>query len=255
MYNVIHKNREGEAYMGRHGTIAGRKAAQDSKRSAMFTKYARAITVAAKTGGDPEYNVSLKHAIEKAKSINMPNDNISRAIKRGTGELEGATYETGSFEGYGPSGVAVIVDVLTDNKNRTTSSVKHAFDKYGGNLGTPGCVSYMFSRKGYFLIEKTDDIDEDALMEAALEAGMEDMKTYDDSFEIFTEPDDFPVVSEALKNAGYEFVEADIEYLPSMEAEPKTEEDIKNLKKLIEILEDNDDVQKVYHNCGVDLGD
>lgn len=255
MYNVIHKNREGEAYMGRHGTIAGRKAAQDSKRSAMFTKYARAITVAAKAGGDPEYNVSLKHAIEKAKSINMPNDNISRAIKRGTGELEGATYETGSFEGYGPSGVAVIVDVLTDNKNRTTSSVKHAFDKYGGNLGTPGCVSYMFSRKGYFLIEKTDDLDEDALMEAALEAGMEDMKTYDDSFEIFTEPDDFPVVSEALKNAGYEFVEADIEYLPSMEAEPKTEEDIKNLKKLIEILEDNDDVQKVYHNCGVDLGD
>lgn len=241
--------------MGRHGTIAGRKAAQDSKRSAMFTKYARAITVAAKAGGDPEYNVSLKHAIEKAKSINMPNDNISRAIKRGTGELEGATYETGSFEGYGPSGVAVIVDVLTDNKNRTTSSVKHAFDKYGGNLGTPGCVSYMFSRKGYFLIEKTDDLDEDALMEAALEAGMEDMKTYDDSFEIFTEPDDFPVVSEALKNAGYEFVEADIEYLPSMEAEPKTEEDIKNLKKLIEILEDNDDVQKVYHNCGVDLGD
>ena len=221
MYNVIHKNREGEAYMGRHGTIAGRKAAQDSKRSAMFTKYARAITVAAKAGGDPEYNVSLKHAIEKAKSINMPNDNISRAIKRGTGELEGATYETGSFEGYGPSGVAVIVDVLTDNKNRTTSSVKHAFDKYGGNLGTPGCVSYMFSRKGYFLIEKTDDIDEDALMEAALEAGMEDMKTYDDSFEIFTEPDDFAAVSEALKGAGYEFVEADIEYLPSMEAEPK----------------------------------
>ncbi len=241
--------------MGRHGTIAGRKAAQDSKRSAMFTKYARAITVAAKAGGDPEYNVSLKHAIEKAKSINMPNDNISRAIKRGTGELEGATYETGSFEGYGPSGVAVIVDVLTDNKNRTTSSVKHAFDKYGGNLGTPGCVSYMFSRKGYFLIEKTDDIDEDALMEAALEAGMEDMKTYDDSFEIFTEPDDFAAVSEALKGAGYEFVEADIEYLPSMEAEPKTEDDIKNLKKLIEILEDNDDVQKVYHNCGVDLGD
>lgn len=241
--------------MGRHGTIAGRKAAQDSKRSAMFTKYARAITVAAKAGGDPEYNVSLKHAIEKAKSINMPNDNISRAIKRGTGELEGATYETGSFEGYGPSGVAVIVDVLTDNKNRTTSSVKHAFDKHGGNLGTPGCVSYMFSRKGYFLIEKTDDIDEDALMEAALEAGMEDMKTYDDSFEIFTEPDDFAAVSEALKGAGYEFVEADIEYLPSMEAEPKTEDDIKNLKKLIEILEDNDDVQKVYHNCGVDLGD
>ena len=223
--------------MGRHGTIAGRKEKQDSKRAAMFTKYARAITVAAKNGGDPEYNVALKHAIDKAKGINMPNDNIKRAIKKGTGELAGENYETGSFEGYGAAGVAVIVDVLTDNKNRTTASIKHAFDKYGGNLGTPGCVSYMFSRKGVIVIEKTDDIDEDALMEAALEAGMED----------------FDSVSEGLKAAGYEFVEADIEYLPSMESEPKEEDDIKNLKKMIELLEDNDDVQKVYHNCAIDL--
>lgn len=239
--------------VGRHGTIAGRKEKQDSKRAAMFTKYARAITVAAKNGGDPEYNVALKHAIDKAKGINMPNDNIKRAIKKGTGELAGENYETGSFEGYGAAGVAVIVDVLTDNKNRTTASIKHAFDKYGGNLGTPGCVSYMFSRKGVIIIEKTDEIDEDALMEAALEAGMEDMNTYDDSFEILTAAEDFDMVSEALKEAGYEFVEADVEYLPSMESEPKDEEDIKNLKKMIEILEDNDDVQKVYHNCAIDL--
>ena len=239
--------------MGRHGTIAGRKAAQDSKRAAMFTKYAKAITVAAKDGGDPEYNAGLRVAIEKAKAISMPNDNIQRAIKKGTGELEGVSYEELSFEGYGAGGVAVIVDCLTDNTNRTTSFVRSTFDKHGGNLGTNGCVSYMFSRKGVILIEKTDAIDEDALMEAALEGGMEDMITYDDSYEILTAPDDFDAVSEALKAAGYEFVEADIDYLPSMESEPTDEEDIKNLKKMIELLEDNDDVQKVYHNCKIDL--
>ncbi len=238
--------------MGRHGTIAGRKAAQDSKRAAVFTKYARAITVAAKNGGDPDYNVALKHAIDKAKGINMPNDNINRAIKKGTGELAGESYESGSFEGYGAGGVAVIVDILTDNRNRTTAAMKHAFDKYGGNLGTPGCVSYMFARKGVIIIEKTDSVDEDALMEAALEAGMEDMITYDDSFEIQTAPENFNAVSEALKVAGYEFVDADIEYIPSMEATPG-ESDIKSLKKMIDILEENDDVQKVYHNCSVDL--
>lgn len=238
--------------MGRHGTIAGRKEKQDSKRSAMFTKIARAITVAAKNGGDPDYNVALKHAIDKAKGINMPNDNITRAIKKGTGEIEGVTYETGSFEGYGPSGVAVIVDVLTDNKNRTTSFIKSTFDKHGGNLGTPGCVSYMFSRKGVIVIEKTDGIDEDQLMEAALEAGMEDMIVYEDSFEILTDTEDFNQVLDAIKKAGYEVVDADIEYLPSMEATPAPE-DITRLRKLIDLLEENDDVQKVYHNCAVDL--
>ena len=157
--------------MGRHGTIAGRKAAQDSKRAAMFTKYARAITVAAKAGGDPEYNATLRLAIEKAKAISMPNDNITRAIKKGTGELAGESYEELSFEGYGVGGVAVIVEALTDNNNRTTSAVRSTFDKYGGNLGTPGCVSYMFSRKGIIIIEKDDAINEDTLLEAALEAG------------------------------------------------------------------------------------
>jgi YebC/PmpR family DNA-binding regulatory protein len=238
--------------MGRHGTIAGRKAAQDSKRAAVFTKYARAITVAAKAGGDPDYNISLKHAIEKAKSINMPNDNISRAVKKGTGELAGESYEPGSFEGYGAGGVAIIVDVLTDNKNRTTSAVKHTFDRFGGNLGVPGCVSYMFERKGVILIERTNAINEDALMELALEAGMDDMISYDDSFEIRTSQEAFDAVVEALRGADYELVEADVEYVPSMEATPP-ETDVKNLTRMIDALEENDDVQKVYTNCAVEL--
>jgi len=238
--------------MGRHGTIAGRKEKQDSKRSAMFTKVARAITVAAKNGGDPDYNAELKQAIDKGKAINMPNDNISRAIKKGTGEIEGVTYEEMSFEGYGASGVAVIVDVLTDNKNRTTSAVKSTFDKFGGNLGTPGCVSYMFSKKGVLIIEKTDKIQEDELMEVALDAGMEDMIVYEDSYEILTAPEDFSEVSNQLRKAGYEFVEADIEYLPSMEVTPDPQ-DITKLTKMIDILEENDDVQKVYHNCAIEL--
>ncbi|MCR5481554.1 MAG: YebC/PmpR family DNA-binding transcriptional regulator [Clostridia bacterium] len=241
--------------MGRHGTIAGRKAAQDSKRAAMFTKYGRAITVAAKAGGDPAYNATLRVAIEKAKGISMPNDSITRAIKKGTGELEGETYEELSFEGYGAGGVAVIVDALTDNKNRTTSAVRSTFDKFGGNLGTPGCVSYMFSRKGIILIEKTDSVDEDALMEAALEAGADDMITNDDSFEIQTDPAAYTDVHGALIEAGYEILESDIEYVPSMENAPTEEHDIKKLAKMIDILEDNDDVQKVYTNCSIDLSE
>jgi YebC/PmpR family DNA-binding regulatory protein len=218
----------------------------------MFTKVARAITVAAKNGGDPDYNAELKQAIDKGKAINMPNDNITRAIKKGTGEIEGVTYEEMSFEGYGASGVAVIVDVLTDNKNRTTSAVKSTFDKFGGNLGTPGCVSYMFSKKGVIYIEKSDKVVEDELMEVALDAGMEDMIVYEDSYEILTSPDDFSAVKEQLSKAGYEFVEADIDYLPSMEVTPDAH-DITKLTKMIDILEDNDDVQKVYHNCAVPL--
>lgn len=239
--------------MGRHGVIANRKASQDSKRAQVFTKYARAITVAAKSGGDPDYNMSLKHAIDKAKSINMPNDNISRAIKKGTGEVAGESYEAGSFEGYGAGGVAVIVDVLTDNRNRTTAAVKHAFDKYDGNLGVPGCVSYMFERKGVILIEKNAKVDEDALMETALEAGMEDMKTEEELYEIVTSPENFIEVSEALKKAGYELLEADIDYVPSMEANPTDASDIKSLRRMIDALEENDDVQKVYTNCYLDF--
>jgi YebC/PmpR family DNA-binding regulatory protein len=240
--------------MGRHGTIAGRKAAQDSKRGQIFTKYARAISVAAKAGGDPEYNIALKHAIDKAKAINMPNDNINRAIQKGTGELGGDSYEPGYFDGYGAGGVAVIVEVLTDNKNRTSSYIKHAFDKHGGNLGVPGCVSYMFDRKGVILIEKNDKIDEDSLMEAALDAGALDFLVDDEWFEVQTSPEDFDKVSDSLKGAGYNFAEADIEFVPSVESSVG-ENELKNLKKMIDMLEDNEDVQKVSHNCSNSLDD
>ncbi|MCR5182109.1 MAG: YebC/PmpR family DNA-binding transcriptional regulator [Clostridia bacterium] len=239
--------------MGRHGTIAGRKAAQDSKRAAMFTKYAKAITVAAKDGGDPDYNASLRLAIEKAKAISMPNDNIQRAIKKGTGELGNVTFEEMTFEGYGLGGVAVIVDALTDNTNRTTSTVRSVFDKYGGNLGTPGCVSYMFSSKGVLVVDNEEgELDEDTVMEDALEAGADDMVTEEGSFVIYTDPSAFADVLSQMKENGYEFVEADIEKVPSMEATPKPE-DLKRLSRMINLLEENEDVQKVHHNCAVEL--
>ena len=238
--------------MGRHGTIANRKSAQDSKRAAMFTKYSRQIIVAAKGGGDPEFNPSLRVAIDKAKSIGMPNDNINRAIKKGTGELGGESYDELQFEGYGPSGVAVIVEALTDNKNRTAAFVRSVFDKSGGNLGTPGCVSYMFSRKGVIVID-SEGLDEDEVMMTALDAGAEDMIVNDDNFEIRTEPSAFNDVHQAIKDAGYEIFEAEIEQIPSMEAKVEGEDTIKALTKLINSLEDNDDVQKVYYNCDLEL--
>ncbi len=238
--------------MGRHGTIAGRKAAQDKKRGAMFTKVTREIIMAAKSGGDPEYNASLKNAIAKAKAVNLPNDKIANAIKKGTGEIDGESYESSTFEGYGPSGVAVIVETLTDNKNRTSSSIKHHFDKHGGNLGVPGCVAYMFERKGVVLVEKSDSVDEDTLMEAALEAGAEDFVVHDEYFEIQTTPDDFHDVAEALRGS-YEFLESDVELVPNMESAPKSDSDLKALIKMIEALEEDDDVQKVYTNSSVDL--
>lgn len=239
--------------MGRHGTIAGRKAAQDSKRAAMFTKYARAITVAAKNGGDPEYNPALRVAIDKAKGISMPNDNITRAIKKGTGELGGETYEELQFEGYGIGGIAVICECLTDNRNRTTSSVRSTFDKYGGNLGTTGCVSYMFSRKGVIIID-SEDLDEEEVMMTALDAGAEDMSVEEDSFEVLTDPSAYHDVHQALTEAGYPIIHSEVEQVPSMESTPK-EEDIKKLKKMIDLLEENDDVQNVYTNCAIDLED
>jgi len=240
--------------MGRHGTIAGRKAAQDSKRAATFTKYAKLITVAAKSGGDPDYNPGLRTAIEKAKGIGMPNDNIKRAIQKGTGELGGETYEEMTFEGYGAGGVAVIVECLSDNRNRAVSAVQHDFDKFGGNFGKPGCVSFMFERKGVFTIDREDsDLTEDDLMMAVLDAGAEDVVTYDDSFEVTCAPDAFNDVSDALKAAGISFVDANIDQVPNVTATPTDETAIKNLKKLIASLEDNDDVQNVYTNCTLDL--
>ena len=177
------------------------------------------------------------------------------AIKKGTGELGGASYEEMTFEGYGLGGVAVIVEALTDNSNRTTSSVRSTFDKYGGNLGTPGCVSYMFNSKGVLVIDNEDgDLDEDTVMDAALEAGADDMVNEGDSFVIYTDPADFADVLSGMKEAGYEFVEADIEKVPTMEATPKPE-DLKRLSKMLNLLEENEDVQKVHHNCAVELLD
>ncbi|MDR1797705.1 MAG: YebC/PmpR family DNA-binding transcriptional regulator [Clostridiales Family XIII bacterium] len=238
--------------MGRHGTIAGRKAAQDSKRAAIFTKYARAIMVAAKAGPDPAYNASLRTAIDKAKSISMPKDKIEQAVKKGSGQIEGESYEEARFEGYGPSGVAVIVDVLTDNMNRTTAAVKHTFDRFGGNMGAPGCVSYMFERKGVILVEK-GKADEDSLMEAGLDAGLEDILDVDEFWEVRTAPDDVTAVADALIAAGIEPEETDVDFIPNMETEPKDDHATKSLAKMIDAFEENDDVQKVYNNCAVDL--
>lgn len=238
--------------MGRHNTIAGRKAAQDSKKAASFTKYARAIMIAAKGGGDPDYNPSLRTAIDKAKQAGLPNDNIKRAIQKGTGELEGEQLEELKFEGYGSGGVAVIVEALTDNRNRTTSSVSHAFDKFGGNLGTPGCVSYMFDRKGLFVFDKETGVTEDQLMDVVLDAGADDISEYEDSFEVVCDPAVFGAVSDAIKNAGLETIDADITMIPSMEATP-SEDQVKTLQRMLDALEEDDDVQKVYTNSSVDL--
>ena len=238
--------------MGRHGTIAGRKAAQDNKRAAIFTKCARAIMVAAKGGGDPAYNASLKHAIEKAKSGGMPKDKIEQAIKKGSGELAGDSLTESRFEGYGPSGVAIIVDVLTDNSNRATSSVKHIFDRYGGNLGTPGSVSYMFERKGVILIEK-GLADEDSIMEAGIDAGLEDVIDADEYWEIRSSAEDFPVVADALQDAGFVLEESDIGFISNIETEPKDEQALKALTKMVDAFENDEDVQKVYTNCSVPL--
>ncbi len=234
--------------MGRHGTIAGRKEAQDKKRAASFTKLVRLITVAARGGDNPEFNVALKHAIEKAKAINMPNDNINRAIKKGSGADGSTNFDTLSYEGYGPAGVAIIVEALTDNKNRTASNVKTIFDRNGGNLGVSGCVSYMFERKGEIIIEKTESTSEEEIMEIALEAGMEDMEVFDDSFYITTPTENFDGVAGALREAGYQLIEADIQFVPSIEVDAMEAEDEEKLRKLIDLLENDDDVQKVHHN-------
>jgi YebC/PmpR family DNA-binding regulatory protein len=229
--------------------IKHRKGRQDAKRAKMFTKLARAITVAAREGGgDPEYNANLKTAIEKAKAANMPNDNIDRAIKKGVGETGGANFEEIMYEGYGPSGVAVMVQCLTDNKNRTAADVRHYFTKYGGNLGASGCVSFMFDRKGVLIIDNEDGIDEEELMMQAIEAGAEDFSTEEGYFEITTAPEDFPQVRDALKEAGYKFSTAEVSFIPQTMTKLTSEDDLKNMSKLIDALEDNDDVQEVYHN-------
>ena len=235
--------------MGRIGNIINRKGKQDAKRASVLTKHARAITVAAKEGGaDTEYNAALKTAIDKAKADNMPNDNIKRAIDKGAGAGGGEDYFSNTYEGYGPGGVAVIVETLTDNKNRTAGNVRYYFDKNGGNLGTSGCVSFMFDNKGQILIEASDDVSEDELMEAALEAGAEDFITEEDGYEVVTAPEDFAAVRDELQAKGYEFISADVKLIPQTTTELTDETQLKMMNKLVDMLEDDDDVQNVYHN-------
>lgn len=235
--------------MGRIHNIEGKKNKMDSKRAAAFTKHAKSITVAAREGGGlPEYNAALKLAIEKAKADNMPNDNIERAIKKGVGGADGENYEHITYEGYGPGGVAMIIEVLTDNKNRAAGNVRHHLDRANGNLGTAGCVSFMFERKGALFVERDDDkYTEDELMEIALDAGAEDFQPEEEGFEIITAPEDYSAVHDALEAKGCAFLSSEITMLPSTYV-AVDEKHRKSMEKLLDTLEDDDDVQNVYHN-------
>lgn len=235
--------------MGRIGTIEGRKNKQDAKRAKIFTKLARVIMIAVREGGsDPEYNATLKTAIEKAKAANMPNDNIDRSIKKGAGELGSQVFEEIRYEGYGPGGVAVLVEVLTDNRNRAAADIRSYFNKADGNLGATGCVGYLFDNKGVLVINSESAPDEDDVMMQALEAGAEDFISENGYYEIYTAVSDFAQVRDTLSAAGYTFEMAELRYLPQTQATLDNEEDVKKMEKLIDLLEDHDDVQNVYHN-------
>jgi len=230
-------------------TIKHKKGAADAKRGQVFTKIIKEITVAARLGGaDPDGNPRLRAAMDKAKAENMPKDNIERAIKKGTGELEGVTYEEIIYEGYGPGGVAVLVEVMTDNRNRSVSDIRSIFTKCNGNMGETGCVSWIFDKKGLVVFAKSVDFDK--LFEAALEAGAEDVTDEGEQFEVLTDPMHFMEVRESLIKAGFEFDSADVTMIPQtmVKLEGKQAE---NMLKLMERLEDNDDVQNVYANFDI----
>ena len=227
------------------------KGAADAKRAQTFTKIAREIIVAVKQGGsgDPANNSSLAQVIAKAKAANMPNDNIKRTIDKALGAGNTDDYESITYEGYGPSGVAIIVETMTDNRNRTAGDVRHYFDKYGGNMGAAGCVSWSFDKKGVIVISDEDDeLDEDTVMMDALEAGADDVEKDGEVYEVTTDPDAFQQVFDALEKAGYKFVSAQVEMVPQNYITVTDEGDIKNLNKMLEMFEDNDDVQNVWHN-------
>ena len=230
-------------------TIKRKKEKTDGARAKVFTKIGRELAVAVKSGGpDPASNSKLKDVIAKAKANNIPNDNIERAIKKAAGDNGADNYEEIVYEGYGPSGIAVIVETLTDNRNRTAGDVRHYFDKFGGNMGQSGCVSFLFNRYGVIAIEKEGN-DEEKLMDAALDAGAEDFLSEDENvFEIRTEPSDLGKVRDALEAAGYSFISAEIEYIPSTYTRLESEDDLKNMSRMLEMFEDNDDVQSVWHN-------
>jgi len=230
-------------------TIKRKKGANDAQRAKIFTKIAREIIVAVKSGGpDPDNNSRLKDAIAKARSNNMPNDNINRTIKKAAGSTDTDNYESITYEGYGPNGVAVIVETLTDNRNRTAADVRHAFDKCGGNMGQTGCVSFMFDRKGVILIEDEDgELDEEEVTMDVLEAGADDVEFDDNVFEITTTPESFSAVREALE-AKYTLTSAEVSMVPQTMTVLTDEKQIASMEKMLDMLEDNDDVQEVYHN-------
>ena len=226
-----------------------KKGKSDAQRGKAFTKLGREIAIAVKSGGaNPDANSRLRDVIAKAKAANMPNDNIMRSIKKASGDGDGADFEEITYEGYGPGGVAVIVDSATDNRNRTAGDIRHYFDKFGGNLGQTGSVSFMFNKKGVLLIEKDGKVSEDDLMMEALEAGAEDFSTEEDYFEITTDPGDFSKVREELEKKGYEFLEAEVSMIPTVMTKLTDAKQIEQMDKLIDNLEDMDDVQNVYHN-------
>ena len=232
-------------------TIKRKKGANDAKRGKIFTKLIKEITIAARMGGgDPDGNPRLRTAIIAAKSENMPKDNIARAIKKGTGDLDGAVYEEILYEGYGPGGIAVLVETMTDNKNRTVADVRHFFAKSGGNLGESGCVAWMFDKKGSITVDR-EGVDEDELMDMAIEAGAEDVIEDETTFQILTEPDDFSEVVENLEKSGVKCLEASITMIPKNTVEVEAEKTARSLMKLLDNLEDNDDVQKVHANFDI----
>jgi len=235
-------------------TIKHKKGALDAKRGKLFTKLIKEITVAARTGGgDPDANARLRKAVSDAKGANMPNDTIARAIRRGTGEEEGVSYEEITYEGYGPGGVAVMVDAMTDNRNRTVAEIRHIFSKNGGNLGTAGAVNWMFEKKGYIVVEKSAR-PEDELFEIVTEAGAEDLRDDEDNFEIITSPEEFDAVLEAVKKAGIEPQVAEVEMVPK-EYKRLEGAEARQMVKLMESLEDHDDVQKVSANFDISEAD
>lgn len=230
--------------------IKHKKGKADAARGKIFSRIAKEIMVAARSGGNPDDNITLRALIQKAKASNMPNDNIERAIKKGTGELEGGQLEEGSYEGYAAGGIAVVVKVLTDNKNRSASEVRQAFKKAGANMAEQGTVSRMFQRKGQIFIDK-DKTDEETLMDIVLEAGAEDLKTEGDQFEVITDANDFDAVSDAITNAGIDMAESEITMIPDLVVEVADSDQANSIMKFVDALEELDDVQDVYTNFDI----
>ena len=230
--------------------IQAKKGKADAARGAIFTKIGREIAIAVRAGGpNPDNNNKLRDIIAKAKANNMPNDNIKRSIQKASGELSNVVYEEITYEGYAPGGVAVIVTTITDNRNRTASDVRHCFAKNGGNLGNAGSVAFMFDEKGVLVVERTPGSDEDEMMMLALDAGAEDMKAEEDVYEIYTAPSDFSAVREALEQQGLTFLSAEVSKIPQNTVSVDDPDTLKNIQKLLDMLDDNDDVTNVYHNA------